>query len=222
MDKFITESSLLKRAALNRKSLLALGIAAAMGLTACNRPDGQMSDSAAADAPKESASLGAAIDDTAITAKVKQRLGSDSRTDKADIAVETNNGVVTLTGSAPSADAKSAAEELARNVAEVQGIDNQIAAPSALDDMSARAEKAADSAGAAVTDSMITTKVKASFAADEEVKATAIKVETDEGVVTLQGQVASDAARDRAVSLAKSIDGVKSVHDDALQVASAT
>ena len=207
---------------LKRKTLIALGIAATLGMTACNRPDGQMSDSAAANAPKESATLGAAIDDTGITAKVKESLSNDARTESAKIGVETNNGVVTLSGTADSAKAKDAAEELARNIAEVKGIDNQIAAPSALDDMSARADHAASNAGEAVSDAMITTKVKASFAADEQVKATAIKVDTDDGVVKLNGKVASDVARERAITIAKGINGVKSVDDDNLKVASSS
>lgn len=201
-----------------KKTLLLAGIAATLGVAACNRNDGQMSDSAAADAPKESASIGAAMDDTAITAKVKQRLASDERMETATIDVETNNGVVTLTGSAPSADARKAAEELARNVAEVQGIDNKIAAPGAMDDMSAKAEGAADKAGTEIADATITTKVKAQFAADDMVKATAINVDTDNGVVTLKGEVASSAAQKRAIDITKKIDGVKSVDDDQLKI----
>lgn len=211
---------------LKRKSLIALGVAATLGMTAgmtgCNRPDGQMSDSAAANAPKESASLGAAIDDTGITAKVKESLSNDARTESAKIDVETNNGVVTLSGTADTAKAKDAAEELARNVAEVKGIDNRISAPSAMDDMSAKADSAASNAGEAVSDAMITTKVKASFAADDQVKATAINVDTDDGVVKLKGQVASDSARERAITIAKGINGVKSVDDDNLKVASSS
>lgn len=201
-----------------KKSLMIAGIAATLGVAACNRNDGQMTDSAAADAPKESASIGAAMDDTAITAKVKQRLASDERMEAAKIDVETNNGVVTLTGSAPSADAKKAAEELARNVAEVQGIDNKIAAPGAMDDLSAKAENAADKAGTEISDATITTKVKAQFAADDMVKATAINVDTDNGVVTLKGEVASAAAQKRAIDITKKIDGVKSVDDDELKI----
>jgi hyperosmotically inducible protein len=194
----------------NRKLLMVLGLAATLGVAACNRNGGQMSDQAAADAPKESASLGAAVDDTAITAKVKERLSSDDRLQAATINVETNNGVVTLSGSAPSAEARTAAEELARNVAEVQGIDNKITAPGTLDDMSAKAEGAADRLGQSATDATITTKVKAQFAADDQVKATAIKVDTEQGVVTLKGEVASNQARQ--------VDGVKSVDDDELKV----
>jgi hyperosmotically inducible periplasmic protein len=203
-----------------KRSLMCAALVAMLGLGACHGPDGQMSDSEAAAAPKESASLGAALDDIAITAKVKQRLASDERIRNVDIAVETNNGVVTLSGSAPSGDAKDAAEELARNVAEVQGIDNKITAPSLLDSMTGKAEKAADRAGSEISDATITTKVKTELAADDQVKATDIKVETERGVVSLTGQVASADIRARALSIVRKINGVKSVDSDELKVAS--
>lgn len=186
--------------------------------TACGRQDGQMSDSAAADAPKQSATLTAALDDTAITAKVKTRLASDARTENAKIEVETNNGVVTLTGTAPSGDAKSAAEDLARNVETVRGVDNKIDAPTAMSTLEKKVETAADATGEAVTDTVITTKVKAAFADSNAVNASDIEVNTEGGYVTLEGTVTSMDARSEAVKLASNIDGVKGVDGDRLQV----
>lgn len=197
---------------------LVFGLMAAFSLAACNRPDGQMSDRQAAEAPKESASLGAALDDTAITAKVKQRLASDDRVKNADIDVETNNGVVTLSGTAADGDAKAAAEELARNVESVRGIDNRIGAPSMLDTATADVKDAAADAKAGLSDASITAKVKARFAEDEQVKATEISVETDHGVVTLKGQVPSPDARQRAELIARETHGVKAVRADDLKV----
>lgn len=199
---------------LTTNTLMAAAIAASLGLTACNRNPGPMSDIDAASAPKESASLGAAMDDTAITAKVKQRLASDDRLKSASIDVETNNGVVTLTGSTQDTDARRAAEDLARNVAEVQGIDNQIRAPGAMDDLSAKAEGAAARVGETVSDATITTKVKAQFAADDRVKAMSINVDTDNGVVTLRGDVANRDVHRRALDIARGVDGVKSIDDE--------
>lgn len=202
-----------------KKTLMALAVAAVLGLSACKKPDGQMSDSAAADAPKESATLGAALDDTGITAKIKQRLASDERVKASEISVETNNGVVTLSGSVPSAEAKATAEELARNVPEVQGIDNQIVAPSMLDGAAAKAEDSMEKAGDKISDAAITTKIKAQMAADSQVSALDIKVNTEAGVVSLKGSVASNDIRDKAVAIARKVDGVKSVDSDGLKVA---
>jgi len=51
------------------------------------------------------------------------------------------------------------------------------------------------------------------MALDDTVKAAAIDVETDGGVVTLKGTVRSQAERTRAAQLARETDGVTSVRD---------
>ena len=98
--------------------------------------------------------------------------------------------------------------------AEVQGIDNQIRAPGAMDDLSAKAEGAAARVGETVSDATITTKVKAQFAADDRVKAMSINVDTDNGVVTLRGDVANHDVHQRALDIARGVDGVKSIDDE--------
>ncbi|MEX2272909.1 MAG: BON domain-containing protein [Vicinamibacterales bacterium] len=65
----------------------------------------------------------------------------------------------------------------------------------------------------ASSDPGITTAVKTKFAADETVKAYQIDVDTSEGVVTLSGAVQSQAAKDRAIQLARETDGVARVED---------
>ena len=198
---------------------LGLTLALSLGLGACSKnPDGQMSDSAAATAPMESADMGVAMRDAGITAQVKTRLASDARTQAADISVETNNGVVTLSGVVNDADIQSAAEELARHVPEVTGVNNQITAPDAMDEMAASTEQAADKAGAVIDDSWITTKVKTALLADAQTKGTEISVDTQQGVVTLSGAVASDAEHKRAVEIAQSTEGVSRVESTNLTV----
>ncbi|WP_323142239.1 BON domain-containing protein [Massilia phyllosphaerae] len=68
--------------------------------------------------------------------------------------------------------------------------------------------------GEYVDDSVITTKVKAAYAADPTVKATQVKVETFKGTVQLSGFVDSPESARRAVELARGIKGVKSVKND--------
>jgi hyperosmotically inducible protein len=66
-----------------------------------------------------------------------------------------------------------------------------------------------------VKDSVITTKIKASMATDEQVSATNIKVETDDhGVVHLGGTAKSKAEADRAVQIAHNTEGVTSVKNN--------
>ncbi len=76
-----------------------------------------------------------------------------------------------------------------------------------------------DSLGTKVTDSVITTKVKAEFAKDKTVSASDIKVETDSnGLVELSGAARSKAEAKRAVAIAKNVEGVKSVKDEIVVV----
>lgn len=66
-------------------------------------------------------------------------------------------------------------------------------------------------AGEMVTDTWITTKVKADLLATEDVSGTDISVDTKDGVVTLTGNVESKAEADKAVSVARGIKGVARV-----------
>lgn len=68
--------------------------------------------------------------------------------------------------------------------------------------------------GEYVDDTVITTKVKAAIFGEPTLKSTEIKVETFKGVVQLSGFVSSAAAENKAVELARSVKGVKSVKDD--------
>ena len=65
----------------------------------------------------------------------------------------------------------------------------------------------------AVGEGTLTAKIKSKMALDDLVKARNIHVETDGAVVTLTGDVSSDAERQRAVQLTKETEGVRSVVD---------
>jgi hyperosmotically inducible periplasmic protein len=84
----------------------------------------------------------------------------------------------------------------------------------------AQADKAADktkamgaSAGDKVDDATITTKVNAELAADKDLSAIKIDVDTKDGVVTLTGPAPSASARERATEIAKNVKGVTSVNN---------
>jgi len=70
------------------------------------------------------------------------------------------------------------------------------------------------STGELVDDSVITTKVKAAFLAEERLKVLQISVQTFRGTVQLSGFVESRAMADRAVRVARNVSGVKAVRDD--------
>lgn len=68
--------------------------------------------------------------------------------------------------------------------------------------------------GEYIDDAVITTKVKAAIFNEPTLKSTEINVETFKGVVQLGGFVNSQADINKAVEVARSVKGVKSVKND--------
>ena len=73
-----------------------------------------------------------------------------------------------------------------------------------------------ESTGEYFDDTALTAKVKAVFVNDPVVSALSVNVETFKGVVQLSGFVKSTLERDRAVELARKVNGVKQVRNDVL------
>ena len=73
-----------------------------------------------------------------------------------------------------------------------------------------------------INDTWITTKVKSSLLADSDVAGLDVEVETVNGEVRLSGQVDSQAQADRAVQIARDIEGVTNVESSGLSVAGDT
>jgi osmotically-inducible protein OsmY len=73
------------------------------------------------------------------------------------------------------------------------------------------ADNAVTTATSAAADAMITTKVNAALAADNELKATKIDVDTSNGHVVLSGSAPSPQSRERASRLAHAVEGVVAV-----------
>lgn len=81
-------------------------------------------------AARDTRAMGAAaankVDDAGITAKVSAALAGDKELSALRIDVDTRDGVVTLSGPAPSASAKERAAELALKVKGVASVNNQL------------------------------------------------------------------------------------------------
>jgi osmotically-inducible protein OsmY len=80
--------------------------------------------------------------------------------------------------------------------------------------LSCASTKKHESTGQYVDDTVITSKVKAAIFNEPSLKSAEINVETFKGVVQLSGFVSSHAAADSAVSVARGVEGVKSVKND--------
>ena len=97
------------------------------------------------------------------------------------------------------ADAKSASDKAAVDL-KAAGQDLKDAAKQGMDKLSANA-----------ADALISTKISAALAVDDKLKATKIDVDTRQGGVALIGTAPDEASKDRATTLARAVDGVKSV-----------
>jgi hyperosmotically inducible protein len=136
--------------------------------------------------------------------EIRAKLSKDTDLKNNAIDVRVDNGVAILKGSVDTPEERNKAEALAR-VDGVTRVDDQL-------DVGSKGVKAA------VTDTAITTKLKASFLSDEPLRHGKISVTTNNGLVILSGTVPSEAARQRAVAMARNQDGVLRV-DDKLTVA---
>jgi hyperosmotically inducible protein len=157
------------------------------------------------------------IDDSVITTKVKARLVKDKQVHARDIEVKTVNGVVELSGTARSKREASKAASIARNVKGVKSVKNdiQVAAASAPEKAPAKDRPAtAKGSDHPVSDSVITTKVKALYVKDKDVSFRTVEVKTVNGVVHLGGTAKSKEEADKAASLARDVEGVKSVKNE--------
>ncbi|WP_312582424.1 molecular chaperone OsmY [Atlantibacter hermannii] len=152
--------------------------------------------------------VGNFMDDSAITAKVKAALVDHENIKSTDISVETNNKVVTLSGFVES---QAQAEEAVKVAKGVEGVDS---VSDKLHVRDGKSESKSDSAKGYAGDAATTSEIKAKFLADDIVPSRKVKVETTDGVVQLSGTVESKAQSERAESIAKAIDGVKSVKND--------
>jgi hyperosmotically inducible protein len=157
----------------------------------------------ACSATRTQQSAGEVVDDSVLTAKVKTALVEDPVTKAGQIDVETYRGVVQLAGFVDSQQQKARASELAKAVAGVQEVRNDL-----------KVGDADQSVGQTVDDGLITTQVKTKLIADSRTDAYKINVETNGGVVQLSGFVDNDEAKRTAGEVARSVSGVKDVDND--------
>jgi len=151
---------------------------------------------------------GQTIDDAQITAAVKTKLAQEKLGTVTRIDVDTTLGTVYLTGVIESAPFKAHATALARQVAGVRDVVNnlKVQAPSA-----GASVGPGRTAGQVVDDASITAAVKTKLAGEKLNTVTKIDVDTRNGIVTLTGNVDSEAMRQRVLEIARQVQGVQDV-----------
>lgn len=152
---------------------------------------------------KDGTSYAEHIDDASVTAAVKSKLMWSRYIDSGDTKITTKKGMVTLTGSAQTKEAVELAGNLAITTRGVVSVDNKLTVVADPDNES--------KPGTVIADSWITTKVKSTLMYSSNVDGSDIAVNTNKGVVTLDGLVDSGSEKALAVQLAENIKGVQSV-----------
>ncbi|MEZ2585535.1 molecular chaperone OsmY [Kluyvera intermedia] len=185
------------------KTLLAVMLTSAVATGSVYAETSTM-DKAQASAESAGNKVGNFMDDSTITAKVKAALVDNDSIKSTDISVKTDKKVVTLSGFVQSQAQAEAAVAAAKTVDGVSSVS---------DKLHVRDSKESSMKGYA-GDTATTSEVKAKLLADDIVPSRHVKVETTDGVVQLSGTVESQAQSDRAESIAKAVDGVKSVKND--------
>ncbi len=147
--------------------------------------------------------------DPGISTKVKAKMMADTTVRSSEIEVQTEDGVVTLTGNIDSAEAKERALRLARETKGVVDVVDMIAVKTAAGTGDAPAP--GRSLGEHIDDAGITMRVKARLLDDPQVKGSAIDVDTRNGVVFLTGSVRTAIEKDTAIRIAKETQGVRDV-----------
>jgi hyperosmotically inducible protein len=168
---------------------------------------------------------GNAVTDGWITMKVHAKFIPEDALSDSDIDVTTRNGVVTLSGTVPTVLGRQRAVEIAKATDGVKNVVDQLRiAPETATSLTERTgdtgrEAGRETTGATahagrhVSDGWIKSKIYGQFASDEMLDRGDVNLDVDNGIVTLKGSVPSQAARDRAMTIAKSTDGVRSVQD---------
>src|SRR5450830_1186438 len=153
--------------------------------------------------PPPSTTVGTEIDDSVVTTRVKSALLADPDVKSFDFKVETRKGEVQLSGFVDNQSQIDHATTITRGVAGVSSIDNKLSL-----------KGAATTVGNKVDDGIITTKVKTALLADANVKSFDITVVTRKDEVQLSGFVDNQSQMDRAIEVARGIEGVRNVRNE--------
>jgi osmotically-inducible protein OsmY len=159
-----------------------------------------------------------------ITTKIQAQyfMTTDVRARSIDVTTS-DTGVVTLAGEVESQESRRRAEEIARQTDGVRQVENQLrVVPDRDADRTADTRAAADADrtdvadrrdGEPVNDGWLTTKIQAKYFLDTDVAGRRIDVDSNNGLVTLTGEVRTEAERRQAVAIARNTDGVRDVTD---------
>jgi hyperosmotically inducible periplasmic protein len=145
--------------------------------------------------------------DSWISFKTKLALYANDKVAGHDINVESKNGVVTLIGKVPNADAKNTAIQVAQGIDGVKKVNDQLqVVPASLKEV------------VADKDDNITNNINAALKKEPGLNDLDLTVNTNNGVVTLTGEADNMNQLDKAIQVARHVKGVKAVNAQAVEI----
>jgi hyperosmotically inducible protein len=180
---------------------------------------GAVATSGTSAAPSSPAPV-APSDDSRITTSIQSKYFMDDRIKGRHISVTTNAGVVTLTGEIADDTERAEALLLARTTEGVKRVEDNLTISTASAPSPAAAPSPATVAPSSApkpnetvpdTDAALTDRIKSQLASDNQLKNVSLEVTAKSGVVTLQGTAPTRAVKERALTVARGIDGVTQV-----------
>jgi len=141
--------------------------------------------------------------DSWIAFKVRSRLLVKANVSAAATKVAVQDGIVTLTGTADNQAQKDLTGIYAREIEWVKSVNNEIIVKEPADGSTTMGEK--------IDDASITSQVKFALLSHKGTSAIKTKVNTNDGVITITGEAASDAEKSLVSKLAQDVRGVRSV-----------
>ncbi|MCC5888526.1 MAG: BON domain-containing protein [Gammaproteobacteria bacterium] len=202
-----------------RNAIVIGSLAGAIAMASSGCSPSEDATGASATGSTASGTMDSAASDASILSRVEANLAGEGAlsNSSSDVDVSIANGVVTLTGEVADAAAKTAAERAARAVDGVRSVRNDLTLSSR------RTTSSSDSYGPnelgdAMSDSWITTQVKAELLSDDLSSGFDVEVETVDGWVTLTGTLVDRAAIDHVRTIVEGVDGVRGVDISSLNV----
>jgi hyperosmotically inducible protein len=144
--------------------------------------------------------IDSAEEDSRITSVILQKIMSDPLLSKRKIDVETRDQVVTLSGELRRPEERDRVVNIVENVGGVRRIEDRLRVQG-------------NRGPSDISDDLIAAKLQERLLDDVLISGQSIRVESEGGIVTLRGKVDRPEQAERAVALARAVEGVRGVEN---------
>src|SRR5262245_26912931 len=191
-------------------------LALAVAVTACHTPTSK------AEVKQTATDAAADLSDFWLSTMVHSKFIADRDIKATNISVSSHDGVVTLKGRVLNEPMRDLAVAITQHTNGVKQVVNELgveiggptrneATPGAV--VTSGSVNSAPAETPPVDDNRITSSIQSKFYVDDRIRTRRLNVTSENGVVTLSGEVGDDTERAQALQLARSTEGVSRVED---------